>query len=290
MRQINENLFELAPSVFASVFPEYDDLGNGGIIVTEDGVILIDTDVRTVDRISAMIRRLTDKPLKFLINTHHAFDHSSANCIFAAQGVTIIGSQSCREAMLAHGELNFRRWTDRVPGVGKILKEKAIRVAPPHLTFDREMRLYLGEKTIQLFHYGHAHSPGDIFIYLPEDQVLFAGDLLWVGFFPNVREANVPNQIKVVDRILSLPVRYYVPGHGGITADRGEIVKMRQFLSALYELIQTMVKEGNTFEEIKAREESLAAPHQEWRGRNFLTTAVEVIYLSLTCYNRDSAL
>ena len=281
MRQVNEYLHELSPSVYASVFPEYDDLGNGGIIITEAGVVLIDTDVRTVDRISAMLRELTNQPVKFLINTHHAFDHSSANCLFAEQGVTIIGSRSCREAMIAHGELNFRRWTDRKPEVGQILKERAITIAPPHLTFERDMQLHLGGKTIELSHHGHAHSPGDSIIYLPEEQVLFAGDLLWVGFFPNVREANVPNQIQVVDWILSLPVRYYVPGHGSVTADREEIVTMRNFLSFLYDLIVKMVREGRSVADIHVIEDTLAKDHPSWQGRNFLTTAVEVIYRSL---------
>ncbi len=281
MRQINKNLYELAPSVYASVFPEYDDLGNGGIVVTDEGVALIDTDVRTVDRISAMLRQLTDQPVKYLINTHHAFDHSSANCIFAAHGVTIIGSKSCREAMLAHGELNFRRWSDRVPEVKKILEERAITVAPPQITFAQDMQLTLGGKIIELSHHGHAHSPGDIIVYLPQDQVLFAGDLLWVGFFPNVREADVPNQIQVVDRILSFPVRYYVPGHGHITDKREDIVTMRHFLATLYERIVKLVKEGKTLAEVRAIEEPLAKEHPDWQGRNFLTTAVEVIYHSL---------
>jgi len=282
MRKISEYLHELAPNVYASVFPEYDDLGNGGIIVTDEGVVLIDTDVRTVDRVTAMIRGLTNQPIRFLINTHHAFDHSSANCLWAAQGVTIIGSRSCREVMIAHGELNFRRWTDRVPEVGVVLKEKGITVALPQLTFEHDLQLHLGGKTIELSHHGHAHSPGDIIIYLPEDQVLFAGDLLWVGFFPNVREADVPNQIKVVDWLLSQPVRYYIPGHGPVTADREEIVTMRNFLSFLYEQIVKIVREGGTLTEIKtAIEEPLAQSHTDWRGRNFLTTAVEVIYGSL---------
>lgn len=287
MRQVNKYLYELSPSVYASVFPEYDDLGNGGIIITEAGVVLIDTDVRTVDRISTLLRELTNQPVKFLINTHHAFDHSSANCLFAAQGVTIIGSRSCREAMIAHGELNFRRWTDRKPEVGVILKEKGITVALPQLTFEHDMQLHLGGKTIELSHHGHAHSPGDIIIYLPDDQVLFAGDLLFLGFFPNVREANVPNQIKVVDWILSQPVRYYVPGHGSVTADREEIVIMRNFMSSLYELIAKMVRKGRTLEEIKTIEEPLAKDHPAWQGRNFLTTAVEVIYRSLMPDKRD---
>jgi len=282
MRQINKYLHELTPNVYASVFPEYDDLGNGGIVVTDEGVVLIDTDVRTVDRISAMLKELTNQPVRFLINTHHAFDHSSANCLWAAQGVTIIGSRSCREAMIAHGELNFRRWTDRVPEVVGILKEKGITVSPPLLTFEHDMQLHIGGKTIELSHHGHAHSPGDIIIYLPEDQVLFGGDLLWVGFFPNVREADVPNQIKVVDRILSLPVQYYVPGHGSVTADRNEIVTMRNFISSVYELIVKKVGEGLTLAEIHALEDNLAKGHTAWQGRNFLTTAVEVIYSSLT--------
>ena len=284
MRQVNEYLHELAPNVYASVFPEYDDLGNGGIIVTDEGVVLIDTDVRTVDRVTALICGLTKQPVKYLINTHHAFDHSSANCIWAAQGTTIIGSRSCREAMIDHGELNFRRWTDRVPEVGALLKEKAITVALPQLTFEHDMQLHLGGKTIELSHYGHAHSPGDSIIYLPEDQVLFGGDLLWVGFFPNVREANVPNQIKVVDRILSLPVRYYVPGHGSVTADRNEIVTMRDFMSSVHELIVEKVREGRTLAEIHALEDNLAKGHTAWQGRSFLTTAVEVTYHSLTAH------
>ena len=74
---------------------------------------------------------------------------------------------------------------------------------------------------MELYYYGHAHTPGDIVIYLPQDQILFAGDLLWFGFFPNVREANVPNQIKVVNRILEFPVKYYVPGHGHISDEPG---------------------------------------------------------------------
>lgn len=281
MKQVNQYLYELAPSVYASVFPEYDDLGNGGIIITEAGVVLIDTDVRAVDRVAAMVGKLTDQPVRFLINTHHAFDHSSANCLFAAQGVTIIGSRSCREAMIAHGELNFRRWTNRVPEVGVILEERAIKVSPPQLTFEQTMQLHLGGKTIELSHHGHAHSPGDTLIYLPEDRVLFAGDLLWVDFFPNVREADVLNQIKVVDWILAQPVHCYVPGHGRVTAEREDIVTMKNFLASLYERIASLVQEGRTLTEIRAIEEPFAALHPDWQGRAFLTTAVGVIYQAL---------
>ncbi len=281
MIQKTENLYQLSDSVYGFIFPQYEDLGNAGIVITDEGVVIIDTDVRTVDNLFATLPKITNKEVKFLINSHHAFDHSSANCEFAKRGVTIIGSEKCREAMIHHGELNFKRWSDREPHVKKILEERATTVALPNITFDHELKLNLGGKTIALSYYGHAHTPGDIVIYLPGDQILFAGDLIWTGFFPNVREANVPNQIKVVNRILEFPVKYYIPGHGHITSDRDEVIRMRDFLELLYEKIHRLVQAGKNLEEIRPIENQFAKGHPEWQGRTFLTRAIEVIYQSL---------
>ncbi len=282
MIQKTENLYQLSDSVYVFIFPQYEDLGNAGIVITDEGVVIIDTDVRTVDDLFEILPKITNKEVRFLINSHHAFDHSSANCEFVKRGIPIIGSEKCREAMILHGQLNFKRWSDREAYIKKILEERAVTVALPHITFDHELKLNLGGQTIELFYYGHAHSPGDIVIYLPKDHILFSGDLLWTGFFPNVREANVPNQIKVVDRILQFPVKYYIPGHGHITSDRNEIIRMRDFLENLYETISRLVKEGENLAEIRRTEIQFAKDHPDWRGRHFLTTAIEVIYKSLT--------
>ena len=281
MRKKNDNLYQLSDSTYTFIFPTYDDLGNAGIVKTNEGVVVVDNDVRTVDQLFATLSQITDKPVRFVINSHHAFDHASANFVFAEQGVTIISSKRCREEMIRHGESSFKRWSDREAYIKKILEEKMATVALPHITFDHELELNLGEETIQLFYYGHAHTPGDIVIYLPKDEILFGGDLLWVGFFPNVREANVPNLINVVNRILKFPVKYYIPGHGSITSDRSEITRMRDFLEVLYKSIDEMARDGKSLEEIRTFENSLAKKHSDWRGRRFLTTAVEVIYQSL---------
>jgi cyclase len=277
----DENLVQLSDSTYVYMFPDYEDLGNAGIVKTGEGVVVIDNDVRTVDQLFATLPQITDKPVRFVINSHHAFDHTSANCFFEKKGVTIIGSRVCREEMARHGQHNFNRWSTREPYVKKILEEKAVTVALPHVTFDSELELVLGGETIQLFFCGHAHTPGDIIIYLPKDQILFAGDLLWFGYFPNVREANVPKQIKVADRILEFPVRYYVPGHGHISTDRNEVIRMRDFLSSLYEGIGKMVKEGKTLEEVREIEGPLAKKNSDWRGKQFLSRATEVIYQSM---------
>jgi glyoxylase-like metal-dependent hydrolase (beta-lactamase superfamily II) len=116
---------------------------------------------------------------------------------------------------------------------------------------------------------------------LPKDQILFAGDVLWLGFFPNVREANVLNQIQVVNRILELPVKYYIPGHGHITTSRDEVANMRDLLESLYTRIDTGVKEGKTLDEFKNLEEALVEKYPDWLGRKYLANAIEVIYQSL---------
>jgi len=276
-----DNLYQLSESTYGFIFPEYDDLGNAGIVKTEEGVVIIDTDVRTVDQLFDTLPLITDQPVRFLINSHHAFDHTSANCKFAEKGVTIIGSRKCREEMMRDGEHNFKRWSEREPHIKKILEERNIRVVLPQVTFDHELELHLGEETIQLFYYGHAHTPGDIVIYLPKDEILFAGDLLWFGYYPNVREANVLKQIEVADRILEFPVRYYIPGHGHISSDRREVIGMRDFLASLYDSIEKMVQEGRTIEEVNKIEEVFAQKHPDWRGKMFLTRAISVIYQSL---------
>ena len=276
-----ENLVQLSDSTYVYMFPDYEDLGNAGIVITRDGVVVIDDDVRTVDQLFTTLPQITDKPVKFVINSHHAFDHTSANCFFEKKGASIIGSRACREELARDGEHNFKRWSAREAYVKKILEEKAVTVALPHITFDKELQLDLGGETLQLFFCGHAHTPGDIIIYLPKDQILFAGDLLWFGYFPNVREADVPNQIRVADRILEFPVRYYIPGHGHISSDRNEVIRMRDFLATLYESIGKMVKEGKTLEETREIEEPLAKRNAGWRGRQFLSRATEVIYQSM---------
>jgi cyclase len=278
----SQQLYQLSDTTYVFMFPEDEELGNAGIVVTSEGVVVIDCDVRTVDELFATLPRLTDKPVKYVINSHHAFDHTSGNCFLAQKGAILIGSKVCRDELMRDGEHNLKRWSDRRSDVRKLLQEKGTTVALPHITFDHELCMDVGGERIELFFCGHAHTPGDIMIYLPKDQVLFGGDLLWFGYFPNIREAIVPNQIAVANRILEFPARYYIPGHGHISSDRNEVIRMRDFLSSLYEGVSRMVKEGKPFEEIKRLEGPFAEKNSDWVGRHFLTRAIDVLYQSMT--------
>ncbi len=281
MIKISENLYQLSGSSYLFIFPEYEDLGNSLIVTTDEGVVVLDTDVRTVDRLFTVLPQLSSKPVRFLVNSHHAFDHTSANCVFAGKGVTIIASKKCREEMIKHSENDFRRWSAMKPYLKRLLEEKGITVALPHITFNRELQLNLGGETFELYHYGHGHTPGDIIVYLPKDRILFGGDLIWCGFFPNVREGNVPNYIRIVDRILEFPAKHYIPGHGYVTSDPEEIRRMKDFLEFLWKTIEKGVREGKGLEELLPLKKSMIKDHPEWRGEEYLDIAFGVIYKTL---------
>ena len=254
---------------------------NSYLVVGDECGVVIDTGFQ-VENIQAYAQTLTDKPVKYVINSHHAFDHTSANCFLADKGAILIGSKVCRDELMRHGQHNFKRWSDRRSDVRKLLQEKGVTVALPQITFDHELCMDVGGERIELFFCGHAHTPGDILIYLPKDQILFAGDLLWFGYFPNIREAVVPSQIAVANRILEFPVKYYIPGHGHISSDRNEVIRMRDFLSSIYESVKGMVEEGKSFEEIKRLECPFAEKNSDWAGKQFLTRAIDVLYQSMT--------
>jgi len=277
-----KNLRQLSESTYVYMFPDEEDIANSGIVVTDEGVVVIDNDMLTVDQLFDILPTMTDKPVRFVINTHHAFDHTSANCIFARKGAAIISSKRCREEMVRVGEYNFKRWSDRVPGIKKFIEEKGITLAVPHLTFDHELQLNLGGERIELSYICHAHTPGDIIVYLPKDKILFGGDLFLMDAFPSVREANVPNQMKVVDRILEFPVKYYVPGHGRITTKRKDVIEWRDCVNSIYERIDTMVKDGKTLEEIRTLERVMLIERPDWGGRRLLSEAFGEIYQFLT--------
>jgi cyclase len=279
----SEHLYQLSDTTYVFMFPEDEELGNAGIVLTREGVVVIDCDVRSVDELFAILPQLTDKPVKYVINSHHAFDHTSANCFLADKGAILIGSKVCRDELMRHGEHNFKRWSDRRSDVRNLLQGKGTTVALHHITFDHELCMDVGGERIELFFCGHAHTPGDILIYLPKDQILFAGDLLWFGYFPNIREAVVPSQIAVANRILEFSVKYYIPGHGHISSDRNEVIRMRDFLSSIYESVSRKVEEGKTFEEIKQDLEGpFAEKNSDWVGKQFLTRAIDVLYQSMT--------
>jgi cyclase len=184
-------------------------INNTGFLVSAAGVISVDatsTERRTRAYLDA-IKEVTDKPVRTLVNTHHHGDHTYGNSLFGA--VTIVGHEKCRAAVIAGG----------LPGNSGLFDPVdwgEVTLAPPTLTFTDRIRLWSDDRPVEVSYVGQAaHTTNDSLVWLPEQEVLFCGDLLFNGGTPFVLMGSVRGAIDVLATVVApVPATVIVPGHG----------------------------------------------------------------------------
>ena len=171
-------------------------LNNSGFLVGRDGVTVIDTcfTERRTRALIDTIESVTPRPLRTLVNTHHHGDHTHGNYLMPA--ATIIGHDRCREEMIESGHIA----TNLFPGVdwGRL------EVAPPFVCFDDHLNLYVDDRKVELQFVGPAHTTNDVVAWLPQQRVLFAGDLVFNGGTPFVVMGSVAGSLAALERIRRL--------------------------------------------------------------------------------------
>lgn len=220
--------FELAPqrvaeNVYALIGPTsgrtYDNFGlnaNFGFIVTNDGVVLIDSGAsrQGAQVLERAVRRVTDRPIRWVINTGSQDHRWLGNAYFAEQGVQIIA--------LARTVRTQRQFADQyLAGVERVIKDRfagtVARVAPEPIDTERAV-LNLGGVSVQLRWFGDAHFPGDAVVWLPRQRVLFSGDLIYVdrmlGVLPWSRVGSWRSAFDTA--LATLQPAVIVPGHGKV--------------------------------------------------------------------------
>lgn len=267
-----EGLQKLTDTAYS--FIGHDGDPNHGFVVTEKGVVVIDNDIRYVDQFMEAIRKTTQQEIKYLINTHHAFDHTSANHVFAEKGAVIISSLRGREYLAEIGELKIAKMGTRDENLRELTR--GLKVTLPDITFDHRLSIHLGSQLLELISVGHCHSVGDIIVYVPEEKIVYAGDLLLYKNHPNVREGNMVNWIQALDLIYGLPVETIVPGHGGIIKDKEECRVIKEYFLKVKSKVEEEVKRGNNLEDIK-RDFSLPE-YRDWGKTKWLSITIEKIY------------
>jgi cyclase len=183
-------------------------LNNTGFFVGHDGVTVIDTcftERRTRAFLDA-IRSVTDRPLRTLINTHHHGDHTHGNYLLPA--ATIIGHELCRAVVIATGVATSALF----PGV----EWGELRVAPPFVTFQDRLNVYVDDLRVELIYLGPAHTTNDVVAWVPDRKLLFAGDLLFNGGTPFVVFGSVAGSLAAIERMRALGAERIVPGHGAV--------------------------------------------------------------------------
>jgi cyclase len=217
---------------------------NAGLVTDGEASLLVDTlfDLAlTADMLAAMREAAPAAAhIATVVNTHANGDHCYGNALVA--DAEIVASRAGAAEMDEVPPAVLDAFMKAAPdlGVGGAFLHKifdgftfeGIDVAPPTRTFDDTLDLTVGGKTVRLIELGPAHTRGDIVAHVPDDGVLFTGDLLFHGGHPIVWAGPVTNWIAACDRMLALEVATVVPGHGPVT-DLGGIARLREYFELL---------------------------------------------------------
>lgn len=202
-------LVEVADGVHAYVQdPGGWCLSNAGVLVGPDGVVVIDTlaTEARARRLRAVVDGLAAGPGRTLVNTHHHGDHVFGNHLFP--GATIVAHHDARSAMTATGLALTGLWPDVEWG--------DVRVTLPTLTFADRITLHLGERRAELVHVGPAHTTNDVVVWLPDERVLFGGDVVLSGSTPFNLMGSIGGGIDAIEQLRRLEPAVVVCGHGPV--------------------------------------------------------------------------
>lgn len=227
-------LKEIGPNIYAYIQgggPGHDNVSvsNGGVIVGDEEILVIDSLAAPIHarNFVAAIRKVSDKPFRHLVYTHHHADHVGGGQYFP--GAEIIGHPYCRDEVVKMAAAATSLWAKR-DGWADGTEPK--KILPPVTTYDGKATYYYGKNVVEIFPLAPAHTYGDLVIAVPEHKILFAGD---IGFFyvaPFCQNASPSNWIAICDRISQMDVQAIVPGHGPL-GGKPELAEMRDYLALL---------------------------------------------------------
>jgi cyclase len=222
---------ELRPGVFAYVQPDGSWwLNNCGFVAGGGMVVSIDTcatERRTAAYLEA-VRTHAGRTPQLVVSTHHHGDHTNGNCLLP--GATIIGHRRCRQEMLRSGIVPPE-------GLFEPVEWGELSPAPPFVTFEDRVEIHVGDVAMELLHVGiAAHTTNDVVAWLPEQRVLFTGDLAFNGGTPFFLMGSPAGMLVALDRLVELEPEVVVPGHGDPTGAEvfdtvGEYVRFVQDLA-----------------------------------------------------------
>jgi glyoxylase-like metal-dependent hydrolase (beta-lactamase superfamily II) len=290
MERVAENVYAIIHDDATDEWPH----GNTGVVVTDAGVLVIDATYlpSRAGADIALIRSVTQQPVRYLVYTHWHFDHNNGAVAYteAFPGLSIVSERESAQFLV----LNATWWSrmsiapnsarraaltalekavadqrdstgrplsaDTLSRLRKAVSQRkaeldelaSLKVITPNLVFDRELTLELGGRRIELRDRGRANSPHDVTIYLPDVRVLFSGDILVQSPLPYVGASWPVPWIGVLRELETIPVNALVPGHGPVMHDHSYTRQVRELLEAATSRVAAMAREGKTLDQIQS--------------------------------------
>ncbi len=255
---------------------------NGAVVINDRDVLVVDSHM-TPSAAKAMLAdlaKITDKPVRYLINTHFHFDHTHGNEVFGPD-VEIVAHEFTRykvaagdtkrgrgyEGFIGSTPQNVERAKARLDSLSseeraameqrmafamKVYEEsEAVEPVAPTLALREAVTLYRGGREIQLLHVGRGHTGGDVIVYLPAEKVLISGDLLTAGL-PYMGDAFVPEWVGALDEVAALDLEVILPGHGAAYTEVARVEHLQLYLIDLWQQAVKLFAAGMPAEEAAA--------------------------------------
>ena len=270
---------EIAPGVFfRKVETEPKFIGcNQGWIIFEDFVLVIEASFpNQAEELIKEIRKTTDKPIKYVFDTHWHGDHADGNPVFIRDGAAAIASENARDQFVTKGVPYYEKQkTDKPEEYGKL------KYGIPTLYFPKKMVIEDSQQRVELIHFGHGHTKGDAVAWLPQHGILFTGDSCVNGAFNYTGEGDTASWIAVLTEMAKLPIKRICPGHGEMS-DATLVTTQRRYFVELRQAVQEAINAKMSLDEIK---KSLNLPwYKDWAGVDVKerTENIEFVYKELT--------
>jgi len=222
--------------------------GNIGLLIGEDGVLMIDDQFAPLTpKILAAIKKITPKPVSYLLNTHWHGDHTGGNLNMSKEGATIVSHENVRKRMSQDQVVRGRT------------KKASPKEALPVLTFTEDMMFHYNGDDILFTHLHDAHTDGDAIVYFTKNNVIHTGDTYFQGKFPYIdldSGGSIDGYIAGIGKIIMLAdvETKIMPGHGNVS-NRKEMIAYKKMLEDLKTKVQAEIDKGKNLEAVKNNKE-----------------------------------
>lgn len=263
------DVVELAPGVFfrySSISATDPTIPFGGSnhawVIFKDYVVVIDANFpKEAADVIAAIKKTTNKPIRYVLDTHHHGDHAYGNTIWAKEGAKIVASKNTARLLKVNGP---KQWEDASKGKNgrQDLRENELKQVD--ITFDDTYELDDGTQRVEFRHFGHSHTIGDAVAYLPKQKILCTGDACVNGSFNFMGHANSASWIKCLEGMEKLDVNLVCPGHGKI-AGKDLLATQKRYFVEMRAEVKKGIDAKKSLDEIVA---ALDMPwYKDWTGK-----------------------
>jgi glyoxylase-like metal-dependent hydrolase (beta-lactamase superfamily II) len=279
-QDLGPNVRKLADGVYAFVGENFNS--NAGIVLTQDGVVLIDSGHNPVEarKLMEVVKKLTPMPVRLLIDTEPHPDHTTGHFVFSPPA-SIVAAAGAGDSMRARERESPQR-IQQMAASSPAMKEalEGYRFVAPHVEYQQRASVAVGERTIELYYLRGVHSEADTAVWLPKERVIFSASGIVNNQINILRPfVTIPDILAAAKLMKSLNPEHVVPGHG-----QPGTVKIfedtEKYYALLIERVGKAVKEGKTLDDIK--KEVKMPEYASWASQDRFPTNIDAAYKMVT--------